>query len=175
MAASDPPGIAFLDDEGNELRPDEVGDDVGSERAFRRRARVEQWLPDGGGAAIAAVVFVLVAWIGASPLVMAFAALAPNDMRQIGAVSDDAANFGTGQYFGVTPGLIPVISFGTRALLALIALVLAFRARRREHSAMAAAAVATASISFVLFLAGGVLMTIGLALGHGAGVYGVPF
>ncbi|MHA3700541.1 hypothetical protein ACXR2U_00015 [Jatrophihabitans sp. YIM 134969] len=180
MTPPRPPAISFLDDDGNELPPQgaeeiDSGDDTAAHRAHARRARVEQWLPDGGGAAITSLLFVLVAWIGASPIVQAVTALAPSGMHRVGKLDEASVNFGNGDYYGVTPGLIPVISFGTRALLVALALVLAGRARHRERSALATAAVATASISLALLVLAAVVMEIGLALGHGAGVYGTPF
>lgn len=175
MAPPDPPAILFLDDDGSEFDPDDPGADEADIRAARRRATVEQWLPQGGGAAIAAVVFVLVAWIGAQPLVAAVTALAPQGMHRIGPLDESSLGFGNGDYFGVTPGLIPVITYGTRALLVLLALVLAVRARAQERSALATAAVSTSSLSLLLFVVAGVIMAIGLAQGHGAGIYGVPY
>ena len=174
MAQHERQEIEFLDDEGGALTPEELDAVDGSERAYRRRARVEQYLPEGGGAAIAALVFVLVTWLGANPLVQAAATVFPQSSHTIGGDPSDPSGFST-QYYGVTPGLVPVISFGVRALVAVLALVLALRARHREHSPLATAAVATASLTLLLMVVAGVVMVIGLGVSHGAGNYGTPF
>ncbi len=171
----DPPGISFLDDEqDDDHASDELGGGSGR-RAPQRRVAVEQWLPRGGGAAIASVVFVLVAWLGAQPLVYAVATLAPQGQHRIGHLTEQSIDFGNTEYFGVTPGLIPVITYGTRVVVALLALVLALRARAVERSALATAAWSTSALSGVLFAAGGVVMAIGLAHGHPVGAYGSTF
>ena len=176
MASPDRQEIRFLDDDGNEIVAEELDTGDGTTgRAPRRLVVLERWLPDGGGGALAALVLVLIAWIGAQPLIYAVTALAPQGMHRIGPLTEESINFGGGAYYGVTPGLIPVISYGTRAVVVVIALVLAARARRHEHTALASGAVAVSAVSLVLLVLGGIAMTIGFAHGHSSGFYGTPF
>lgn len=175
MASPGPQELHFLDDDGNELA-DELDDgDTASRRPPRRLVVLERWLPGGGGGAIAALVLVLVAWVGAQPLVLAVTALAPQGMHRVGELSEASINFGSNEYYGVTPGLVPVISFGTRAVVVLIALVLAVRARRHEHSSLASGAVAASAVSLGLLVVAGLAMAVGFAQGHASGFYGSPF
>lgn len=168
MAPPDPQEIHFLDDDGNELAADEL--DTGearSDRVVRRYAVLERWVPDGSGGAIAGLVFALVAWLGTQPIVTAVSAVLPQGQHRIGALTEESLNTGaTTSYYGLTPGLIPVITYGVPAAFALLALLLGRRARRQEHSALASAAVVVGAVSVGLFVAAGVAVEIGISLGH---------
>ena len=159
--------MSFLDDEGNELAPDEVGDDL----ARPRRARVEQWLPDGGAAALTGLVLVLVAWLGAAPLTQAVSTLFHQSDHMFGPT--DGSGFGGGGYYGISPNAVVAVSFGTRAALALVALGLGLRARRVQHSTLSGACTASSAVSLGLFVAAAVVMFVGLAQGNQATFYGV--
>lgn len=115
----------------------------------------------GTAAAAAGLLFVVFAWLGTTGLAQAVLSLFPSSERTI----DGGGAFG-GSTYGPSPVVVPLVAFGVRSLLVVIALGFGWRARRHDGSWLAGACLAAAGVSLLLFVAGAAVGEIAHQLGH---------